>query len=60
MERQRLRWLNQATLNKLENDMITNIILGKPIAEFDKFVADWKSLGGDQMTKEVNDWAAGH
>ena len=23
---------------------------------FEKFVADWKALGGDQMTQEVNDW----
>ena len=34
------------------------IILGEPIDAFDKFVEDWKKLGGDQMTQEVNDWYA--
>lgn len=36
---------------------ITNIITGKgdPAAEWDKFIASWKSTGGDQLIKEVND-----
>jgi len=28
------------------------------IDEFDKFVAQWKQLGGDQITAEVNEWYA--
>jgi putative aldouronate transport system substrate-binding protein len=28
----------------------------KPVAEFNNFVKDWKSLGGDDITKEVNEW----
>ncbi|WP_158560364.1 extracellular solute-binding protein [Paenibacillus contaminans] len=48
-----------ATLDKMEKVMLTKIILGSAgIEEFDKFVSDWKNLGGDQITKEVNEWAA--
>ncbi|MCC3372414.1 extracellular solute-binding protein [Cohnella sp. REN36] len=49
----------QANLNKLEVETFTKIIMGKAdLAAFDKFVSDWKSLGGDDITKEVNAWAA--
>ena len=47
-----------ATLNKLELEAFTKIIMGAPIDEFDQFVSDWKKLGGDAITKEVNDWYA--
>jgi len=46
-----------ATLSKMESVMMIKIILGQSgIEEFDKFVKDWKELGGDKMTEEVNDW----
>ena len=45
-------------LTKMQNEVFTNIILGEPIENFDKFVTDWKKLGGDEITKEVNDWYA--
>jgi len=48
----------KSTLDKLELETFTNIILGNSLDNFDKFVADWKKLGGDDMTKEVNDWYA--
>ncbi|MDF2725124.1 MAG: transporter substrate-binding protein [Paenibacillus sp.] len=48
----------QSTLDKMELEVFTKIVMGAPIEDFDKFVADWKKLGGDQITKEVNDWAA--
>ncbi|GBG12386.1 hypothetical protein PAT3040_07261 [Paenibacillus agaridevorans] len=48
----------KATLEKLELETFTKIILGAPMEEFDKFVADWKKLGGDQITAEVNEWLA--
>lgn len=48
----------KTTLEKMQNEVFIKIILGQPIAEFDKFVADWKKLGGDQITQEVNDWYA--
>jgi len=46
-------------LNKLENQTFNEIIYGqKPIDSFDQFVASWKSAGGEQITKEVNEWYA--
>jgi putative aldouronate transport system substrate-binding protein len=47
-----------ATLESMEDEVFTNIIMGQSIGTFDKFVADWKNLGGDQITKEVNEWYA--
>ncbi|HZG56802.1 extracellular solute-binding protein [Paenibacillus sp.] len=44
------------TLKKLEIEAFTKIILGAPLDTFDKFVADWETLGGDRMTQEVNAW----
>ena len=44
------------TLSSMKAEVFLNIIMGAPISEFDKFVTDWKSLGGDEITKEVNDW----
>ncbi|SDO24248.1 putative aldouronate transport system substrate-binding protein [Paenibacillus sp. yr247] len=46
----------QATLKKLELETFTNIILGNSLDKFDKFVNDWKNLGGNDITKEVNAW----
>jgi len=47
------RW---STLMKLELDTYTQIALGqKPVDEFDNFVRQWRSLGGDQIIKELND-----
>ncbi|MNW69226.1 hypothetical protein D3C74_481920 [compost metagenome] len=44
-------------LNKLENQTFNEIIYGKqPLDSFDTFVSTWKSSGGDQITKEVNEW----
>ncbi|MBM7565531.1 extracellular solute-binding protein [Paenibacillus sacheonensis] len=48
----------KSTLDKMQLETFTKIILGSPIEDFDKFVADWKKLGGDQMTQEVNEWSA--
>jgi putative aldouronate transport system substrate-binding protein len=47
----------QATLTKMEMETFTKVIMGAiSIDEFDTFATDWKKLGGDQITKEVNDW----
>lgn len=47
----------QSTLDKLQLETFTKIILGESsIDTFDQFVSDWKKLGGDAITKEVNDW----
>ncbi|CAK4836517.1 unnamed protein product [Aphanomyces euteiches] len=43
------------TLRKMEDVMLTKIILGEAgVDAFDQYVADWKKLGGDQITEEVN------
>ncbi|WP_438449317.1 extracellular solute-binding protein [Gorillibacterium sp. sgz5001074] len=46
----------QSILEKIQNEVIVKIILGAPIDEFDRFVEDWNKLGGEQITKEVNDF----
>lgn len=50
-----------ATLDKLRAETFVKIIYGSlPIDEFDKFVANWKKLGGDQITQEVNEIVKGN
>lgn len=48
----------QNILNNLQIDAFLDIIQGRPISEFDNFVAQWNKLGGEQITAEVNDWYA--
>ncbi|PYE48007.1 extracellular solute-binding protein [Paenibacillus barcinonensis] len=49
--------MNNDILTKMEKDTFSQIIYGKaPIDAFDTFVEKWKSSGGDQSTKEVNEW----
>jgi putative aldouronate transport system substrate-binding protein len=44
-------------LSKMEKELFTQIINGtRPVDDFDAFVKDWKSQGGDTITAEVNDW----
>ncbi|MDQ0253216.1 putative aldouronate transport system substrate-binding protein [Evansella vedderi] len=43
-------------MNDLMHETFVNIILGRPIEEFDKFVDDWNQMGGSQITVEVNQW----
>lgn len=46
----------KATLDKLELETFTKIIYGEaPVDEFDRFVENWKKLGGDRITTEVNE-----
>ncbi|WP_153978292.1 extracellular solute-binding protein [Paenibacillus xylanilyticus] len=46
----------QATLDKLRAETFLKIIYGNlSIDEFDNFVANWRKLGGDQITQEVNE-----
>lgn len=48
---------NQATLDKMELEIITRIITGDAsVDEFDNFVKQWKTLGGDLITQEMNEW----
>lgn len=47
------KWVN---LKKLEDETFVQIIMGsKPLDAFDQFVADWKRLGGDEVTGEVRE-----
>ena len=48
----------QNILNNLQIDAFLDIIQGRPLSEFDDFVAQWNKLGGEQITSEVNDWYA--
>lgn len=49
-----------STLNKLLLESFTKIIMGRDsVDSFDKFVSDWKKLGGDDITSEVNAWSQG-
>jgi putative aldouronate transport system substrate-binding protein len=48
----------KATLDDLEKRTFLEIITGaKPVDEFDNFVAQWRSMGGDEITAEVNEIA---
>lgn len=48
----------QSVLEELELETYINIILGRSVDDFDRFVKEWKELGGDQITAEVNQWFA--
>jgi len=42
-------------LLKMEEETFIKIIMGAPIETFDKFVNDWKTMGGNYITREVNE-----
>ncbi|HHW48734.1 MAG TPA: extracellular solute-binding protein [Clostridiaceae bacterium] len=44
-------------LDDMQNEVFTRIIMGdQSLDSFDEFVRNWKMLGGDRITKEVNEW----
>lgn len=46
-----------SSLQKMRDETFLKIIMGAvSIDEFDSFVANWKKLGGDDITNEVNEW----
>ncbi len=48
---------NLSSLDKLEAETYVNTIMGtSDPSAFDGFVDQWKQLGGDQITTEVNNW----
>ncbi|WP_220376329.1 extracellular solute-binding protein [Cohnella lupini] len=49
---------NKATLQKLQLETFTRIIMSGSIDEFNKFVTQWSDLGGKTITDEVNEWQA--
>lgn len=51
----------QEILLKKRDEIYFKIIMNQvSVDEFDKFVGEWKKLGGDEITKEVNEWYATH
>lgn len=49
----------QADLNKFAMEYYISVVVGqKSIDTFDAFVEEWNKKGGEQMTKEVNEWYA--
>lgn len=47
----------KTTLEKMEKEEFVKIIMGEsPIDAFDTFVENWNKLGGEAITKEVNEW----
>lgn len=45
----------KATLEKLETETITKIMMGASLEEFDKMVETWKKIGGDAVVAEMNE-----
>lgn len=45
-----------ATLEAMEDEVFTTIIMGDSLDRFDQFVEDWNVLGGSDITDEVNEW----
>ncbi|RXZ81339.1 extracellular solute-binding protein [Paenibacillaceae bacterium] len=47
----------KSTLDKMRDEVFTKIIMGQAeVDTFDRFVDDWKKLGGNDITREVNEW----
>ncbi|GAA0306500.1 putative aldouronate transport system substrate-binding protein [Gracilibacillus halotolerans] len=45
------------SLDKILDEGFNKIIYGElPLDEFDNLVERWKSSGGDELTKEINEW----
>jgi putative aldouronate transport system substrate-binding protein len=46
-----------SVLKAKETEVITKIIMGSlSVDDYDNFISEWKKLGGDKITAEVNDW----
>src|SRR5690625_2722942 len=46
-----------ANLEQLELQVFADIVMGNlPISAFDDFVEEWLKSGGEEITKEVNEW----
>lgn len=47
---------SDAVLSQTQLQVFTEIIMGGDIEKFDQYVSDWRKLGGDAITTEVNQW----
>ncbi|GIQ64504.1 hypothetical protein PACILC2_30720 [Paenibacillus cisolokensis] len=48
----------ESILYNYAHDTFVNIIIGRPLEDFDRFVSEWNRLGGAEMTAEANQWHA--
>jgi putative aldouronate transport system substrate-binding protein len=47
----------QGEMDKYRDTTFLSMIMGEtPISDFDKYVSEWKKLGGDDIAREVNEW----
>lgn len=44
-----------SSLDTMRDEVFTKIIMGEDISAFDEFVENWNSLGGADITKEMNE-----
>lgn len=44
-----------SSLEAMQNETFTKIIMGEDIAAYDNFVEQWSSLGGTDITREMNE-----
>lgn len=44
-----------SSLDAMQDETFTKIIMGGDIGSFDSFVENWNSLGGSEITEEMND-----
>ncbi|MFV0341903.1 MAG: extracellular solute-binding protein [Anaerocolumna sp.] len=48
---------SMTTIESILDEAIIKIISGQmSVDDYDKAIADWKAAGGEQITKEVNEW----
>ena len=46
-----------STLETMRDEVYTKIIIGEaPVDDFDTFVEDFNKLGGEDITREANEW----
>jgi putative aldouronate transport system substrate-binding protein len=46
-----------SSLDKMTDELFIKMIMGgAPLSEFDSYTESWKKLGGNDITKEVNEW----
>lgn len=45
------------TLNKMAMETIVKIISGDPVEDYDAFLETWNKMGGEESTKEAQEWA---
>lgn len=47
----------KSEMDKYRDSTFLSMIMGEtPISSFDKYVSEWKNLGGNDIEKEVNEW----